>query len=405
MRDRSIAIAYDCLFPLTTGGGERLYRSYATRAHLRGLSVDYLTATQWEGGTPQQPEFRVVPVTPALRLHDADGVRRTSAALVFAWGLFRSLAKRRRDYGAVIVSGLPVLNVFAARAALLGSGTRVVIDYLEVWGRRQWLEYAGPVAGTIAWILQKLAIALTPIATCHSQLTARQLRAEGLRGRLLVSPGLIDGESRHDITPAAAQPPYVLYAGRHIPDKQVETLPAAVGAARRELPDLRLVVSGSGPSSAALDEATAAVTGTDWVTRPGFVSQERLDELMAGATALVNPSRREGYGLVVVEASAHGTPVVLVDDPGNAAVELVEEDVNGFVAASTAPDDLGAAIVRAAQGGAPLRARTRSWYEAAIRSRTVEQTVDAILAALDMNGSPHSIRADAPSTETNEGPE
>ncbi len=405
MRERSIAIAYDCLFPLTTGGGERLYRSYATRAHLRGLSVDYLTATQWEGDAPRQPEFRVVPVTPALRLYDEDGVRRTSAALVFAWGLFRSLAKGRQDYGAVIVSGLPVLNVFAARAALMGSGTQVVVDYLEVWGRRQWLEYAGPITGTIAWMLQKLAVALTPIATCHSQLTARQLRAEGLRGQLLVSPGLIDGESGHDITPSAAGPPYVLYAGRHIPDKQVETLPAAVLAARRDLPDLRLVVLGSGPSSVALDEAIAASAGQDWVTRPGFVSQERLDELMAGATALVNPSRREGYGLVVVEASAHGTPVVLVDGPGNAAVELVEESVNGFVAASAGPDDLGAAIVRASQGGAPLRARTRSWYEAAIRSRTVEQTVDAILAALDMNGAPHSPRADAPSTDTNEGPQ
>lgn len=405
MPERSIAIAYDCLFPLTTGGGERLYRSYATWAHLRGLSVDYLTSTQWEGSAPEQPEFRVVPVTPALRLYDVAGVRRTSAALAFAWGLFRSLLTRRRDYEAVIVSGLPVLNVFAARAALLGSGTRLVIDYLEVWGRRQWLEYAGPVTGTIAWMLQKLAIALTPIATCHSQLTARQLRAEGLRGRLLVSPGLIDGESGHDIAPVAAQPPYVLYAGRHIPDKQVETLPGAVRAARREVPDLRLVVLGSGPSSASLDEATDAVGGADWITRPGFVSQERLDELMSGATALVNPSRREGYGLVVVEAAAHGTPVVLVEDAGNAAVELVEEGVNGFIATSAAPDDLGAAIVRAAQGGAPLRARTRSWYEAAIRSRTVEQSVDAILAALEMSASPHTTRADAPSTDINEGPQ
>ena len=47
---------------------------------------------------------------------------------------------------------------------------------------------------------------------------------------------------------------------------------------------------------------------------------------------LVLPSRREGYGLVVIEAAAHGTPSVVVADPDNAAVELVTEGVNGFIA-------------------------------------------------------------------------
>lgn len=383
MQTDRIAIAYDCLFPYTTGGGERLYRSYAEHISRRGISVDYLTAQQWPAGeAPEEPDFRVVPVTGRLRLYDDAGVRRTPAALVYAWGLFRALVRRRRSYDAIIVSGLPVLNVFAARAALLGSRTRVVVDYLEVWGRRQWIEYAGAAVGTIAWVLQRLAVALTPIATCHSQLTARQLRSEGLRRRILVSPGLIDGESPHGLVPEAASPPYAVYAGRHIPDKRVETIPAAVAEARRTLPDLALVILGSGPSTSDVDSAVAAVDGDPWTRRPGFVSQEQLDELMAKAAVLVNPSRREGYGLVVVEASAHGTPVVLVDDPGNAATELVEPGVNGIVAASASASEVGAAIVQAVQAGSRMRRSARSWYDAAVRTRTVERTVDGILAEL-----------------------
>ncbi|KQP69179.1 hypothetical protein ASF40_14780 [Microbacterium sp. Leaf288] len=399
-----IAIAYDCLFPHTTGGGERLYRSYAEHISRRGLTVDYLTAQQWpDGRAPQESEFHVVPVVGRLRLYDEAGVRRTAAALRYAGGLFRTLVRRRRSYDAIIVSGLPVLNVFAARAALLGSRTRVVVDYLEVWGRRQWTEYAGGAVGTIAWGLQRLAVVMTPVATCHSQLTAKQLRREGFRRSILVSPGLIDGESPHALVAEPASPPYAVYAGRHIPDKRVEAIPAAVAHARRTLPDLGLVVLGSGPSTPDVEAAVAAVDGDPWTQRPGFVSQVELDDLMSNAAVLVNPSRREGYGLVVVEASAHGTPVVLVDDPGNAATELVEPGVNGVVAASASASDLGDAIVQAVRSGSQLRRSARSWYETAVQTRTVERAVEGILAELEI--APHTpTGADKRPADSEEGP-
>lgn len=383
MTARRIAVAYDCLFPYTTGGGERQYTAFAEDIARRGRSVDYLTARQWDGPAPQKHGFRVVEATGRLRLYTPDGVRRTPAALAFAWGLFRTLLRRRRDYDAVIVSALPVLNVFAARAALLGSRTTVIADYLEVWPRRQWLEYAGRITGTVAWVLQRLAIALTPVATCHSQLSARRLRAEGMRGPLLVSPGLIEaaGEAR-GATPAA-EPPFVLYAGRHIPDKRVEALPAAVAHARTRVPGLRLVVLGDGPSTPEVKAAVAQADGSAWTELPGFVSQERLDELMSSAAVLVNPSRREGYGLVVVESASHSTPVVLVEDEGNASTELVEPGRNGYVAPGASPVELGDAIADAVLGGADLREKTSDWYREAVQTRTIPRTIDQILACAD----------------------
>ena len=389
-RVESIGVAYDCLFPYTTGGGERQYRAVAEELVREGRRVDYLTSRQWQGAEPDPETFGIVSVTGRLDLYDRDGVRRSSAALRYAFGLFRTLLRRRRSYDAVIVSGLPVLNVFAARAALLGSGTRIVVDYLEVWGRTQWLEYAGAVTGSVAWALQRAAIALTPIATCHSQLSARRLKSEGFRGDPLVSPGLID--TVHAPTPVAeaTQPPFVLYAGRHIPDKRVESLPAAIEVARQAIPDLELVILGEGPSTPGVASRAA---GKDWIRMPGFVPEQTLEDLMGGASCLVNPSRREGYGLVVVEASGFGTPVVLVQDEGNASTELVTPDVNGFVAASTSPEDLAAAIAAAVTAGPDLRARTRAWYDDAVRTRTIKQTVKRILAVLD--GEPQPTGRDA----------
>ncbi|WP_341577873.1 glycosyltransferase family 4 protein [Microbacterium schleiferi] len=387
MAGRTISIVYDCLFPLTKGGGERQYDAFARDLVRRGEDVEYLTAHQWDGETPDAA-YRVEAVTGPLRLYDDGGVRRASAAFRFSVGVFRALRRRRRRVGAVIVSGLPVLNVFAARLSLAGTQTPLIVDYLEVWGRSRWTEYAGRVMGTVAWLLQRLAIAVTPIATCHSQLSAEHLRDEGFRGTLLVSPGLIDGTGETEPPSPAACPPFVLYVGRHIADKRVDALPAAVATARAHVPDLELVILGQGATTEQIRSEVARVEGGAWTRMPGFVDQEELTDLMATAACLANPSRREGYGLVVVEAAAHGTPVVLVTDEGNAATELVDDRVNGYVAASASPDDLAAAIVACVRDGDRLRDSTYQWYQDALQTRTIARTMDAIVEALDERTAP-----------------
>jgi glycosyltransferase involved in cell wall biosynthesis len=109
------------------------------------------------------------------------------------------------------------------------------------------------------------------------------------------------------------------------------------------------------------------------------ITDEELSDAMAGATCLVHPSQREGYGLVVVEAARHGTPVVVVDAPDNAAVELIEEGVNGFTSESTDGRDLAQAILRCVNGGPQLRAATRRWYEEARTTRSIQVTARRIL--------------------------
>jgi glycosyltransferase involved in cell wall biosynthesis len=101
------------------------------------------------------------------------------------------------------------------------------------------------------------------------------------------------------------------------------------------------------------------------------------------ALCLALPSRREGYGLVVVEAAARGVPSVVVQDPDNAAAELVEEGVNGAVADSAAPGELAAAIVRIHAGGVELRERTADWFRRNEEALSLERSLAAVLAAYD----------------------
>jgi glycosyltransferase involved in cell wall biosynthesis len=111
------------------------------------------------------------------------------------------------------------------------------------------------------------------------------------------------------------------------------------------------------------------------------VAREELARALSQALCVVLPSRREGYGAIVVEAAALGTPSVVVASPDNAATELIEEGVNGFVAPSAGAGDLAAAILRAHDRGPALRESTGAWFARNVRRLSIDSSLEAVLSA------------------------
>jgi glycosyltransferase involved in cell wall biosynthesis len=116
----------------------------------------------------------------------------------------------------------------------------------------------------------------------------------------------------------------------------------------------------------------------------GRVSDVELQQLFATAAVLVNPSSREGFGLVIAEAASAGTPSVVVDGPDNAAVELVEVGVNGAVAESASPTDLAVAIESVILAGEELRRTTLNWYVSASETHNLGASVDELLRRYEL---------------------
>ena len=378
MPDPRIAIAYDCLYPVHHGGGERVYRRMAELFVAHGSHVTYVTRADWAPDAAPRAPFDIAGVWRG-EIHDAAGVRRSGAAVAFAFALFRHFVRRRRSYDLVVVAALPVLNVFAVRMALLGTRTRLVVDWLEVWPARKWRAYAGALTGTVAWALQAVASRVGDILTVNSAFTRDRLR----RHRPAADPillGLVDlvGEEP-DASTAVPEPPSALFVGRHIADKRLAALPPAIAAARESLPGLRARVVGSGPETEAV-RAAAREAGVDGAVEfLGRVDAAMLRRLFRESSVLVNPSAREGFGLVVAEAAAAATPSVVVAGEDNAAAELVRDGVNGAVAADVSPHVLADAITRVVRAGAPLRESTLEWFRAERADHGLDRAVDRIL--------------------------
>ncbi|MDO8638535.1 MAG: glycosyltransferase family 4 protein [Candidatus Daviesbacteria bacterium] len=75
----------------------------------------------------------------------------------------------------------------------------------------------------------------------------------------------------------------------------------------------------------------------------GFVSQEKKFELLSRAHILINPSIREGWGLVNIEANSVSTPVVAYNSPG--LVDSVKENISGVICKENTPEQLAENIL------------------------------------------------------------
>ena len=154
--------------------------------------------------------------------------------------------------------------------------------------------------------------------------------------------------------------PFVLFAGRLAEEKGIAELVAATEG-------MDLVVAGDGPLRSLVPHTL------------GFVPHEELEELYDRAAVVVLPSHREGLPLCILEAMAHGRPVVATRVGG--IPEIVQDGETGYLVEPGDPGSLRAALTRLladaqlrAEMGAAARRRiadTCSWQQ------VTDQTLDA----------------------------
>jgi glycosyltransferase involved in cell wall biosynthesis len=374
-----ICLVYDCIYPHTIGGAERWYRNLGERLAEAGHDVTYLTRRQWPEGTGAGvPNVNVVAVTGEMSLYTPGGRRKITPPIVFGLGVLLHLLRHGRRYDIVHTAAFPYFSVIAAAIGRRIHGYSLFVDWHEVWTRSYWNEYLGRFPGYVGWLVQRLCLKIRQRAFCFARMTAERCREEGMRDPVTVLSGLYTGS--HERSELTDSVPLVMFAGRHIPEKRVPDLVPAIERARQQMPDLRCVIFGDGPERALVEQMVRDRGLEDVIELPGFVDGERIDDTMAHALCMVLPSRREGYGMVVVEAASWGTPSIVVADPDNAATELVDDGENGIVAASTSPEDLSAAILSIARQGRELRESTSAWFQRnaprVALSRSVEQVAE-----------------------------
>jgi glycosyltransferase involved in cell wall biosynthesis len=370
-----VCLVYDHVYPTTIGGGERWMHDLALALVQAGHDVTYLTMRHWHDTPPALPGVEVIGLVRARAVY-GDGRRSLGPPARFGLAVGRYLLRHGGRFDVVHTAAFPYFPLLAARIVQRRGRYRLMADWYEVWSRGYWRRYAGALVGTAGWLVQRGCIRVRHQAFCISRLTERRLLEEGFSGRYSVLPGLYAGPI--DPSPGTETEPLVVFAGRHVKEKRVPLLVEAFAVALREMPSLRLELFGDGPDRATAEQAAERLGIAGSVVFHGRRPQQEVESAFSRAACVATASEREGYGLIVVEAAARGTPSVVVAGNENAAVELVGEKVNGSVALSPTAPSIGDAILRVVRGGPALRTATIEWFRANAGDLRLERSLELV---------------------------
>ncbi|MET7969701.1 glycosyltransferase family 4 protein [Micromonospora sp. NPDC005305] len=197
----------------------------------------------------------------------------------------------------------------------------------------------------------------------------------------------VDGE-RVRLRLGLADRPVVVCVSRLVPRKGQDMLIRAMPEIRRRVPDAALLVVGGGPYRAPL-EKLARQTGVERdVVFTGSVPSAELPAHYAAGDVYAMPCRTrnrgldvEGLGIVYLEASATGLPVVAGDSGG--APDAVREGETGYVVRGRDVPQLAdrvATLLADRDLARQLGAAGRSWVEREWRWETQAERMAALLA-------------------------
>ena len=354
------------------GGSETYLQRIGAQLAADGVDVTLRTA-RYEG---------------AARKELVDGVRisrgggpytvyiRAGLAMVAARVGLGPLRRCRPDVVIDSQNGLPFL-------ARLAFGRRVIL-LVHHCHRDQW-PVAGRVLSRVGWFVESR---LSPRLHRRNQYvtvslpSVRDLADLGIdSGRVAVVRNGLDEAPPHTLSAERSATPRIVVLSRLVPHKHIEDALDAVAELLPRVPDLHLDVVGGGWWQDRLLQHAQRLGIAEAVTFHGHVDEDTKHAVVQRSWVHVLPSRKEGWGLAVIEAAQHGVPTIGYRSSGGLTDSIVD-GVTGLLVDGHADlvdrleELLDDRVLREELGAkAAARSREFSWPQSAAAMRTVLDSV------------------------------
>ena len=188
--------------------------------------------------------------------------------------------------------------------------------------------------------------------------------------------------------PVKEKKPMVCFVGYLSKDKGVDDAIVAFSKIARSLPQAQFWVVGKGGEEFVkkIKKKANNLGLSKKIKFWGFVPEKQKLDLMKRAHVLINPSQREGWGIVVIEANAMGTPVVGYNVPG--LRDSIQDRKTGILTEKNTPKELAKEVLnlfkdkklyQALQKNALLWSKKFTWEKAAEESL---ELIEGIISAI-----------------------
>lgn len=323
---RILILNWRCPMNPRAGGAEFVTFEIARRLVQRGHSIEWFSA-----GFPG-----------ALAEETFGGVRfvRAGRQWTVHWRAFqRYRGKLRKDFD-VVIDEINTIPFFTPLWADIPTVMFMHQLAREVW----WYETSFPLSaiGFVAEPRYLRRYRHVPVLTV-SPSTRNDLRQLGFEGSICILPEGLEPITELHVDRLSV--PAFLYVGRLAPSKRVADIVSAFARFCASVESAELTLLGDGPSEYVqrLRDLGTRLGVSERIRFLGRVSQREKHQEMARAHMLLLASVREGWGLVVTEANAFGTPAVAYDVPG--LRDSIRHDKTGLLTRPT-PDALADAMLQ-----------------------------------------------------------
>ena len=359
---RTLVVTND--FPPRAGGIQAFVHSLASR-----LPADEVVvyASSWKGATAFDAEqsFPVVRHPTSLMLPTPDVLRR-ARSVAAAEGCDRVW------FGAAAPLGLLASRLGMERSVASTHGHEVGWALLP--GARQVLGRIGRDVDVVTYLGEYTRARLAPVIPRLERLPSGVDTSQFRPGA-----GGLDVRARHGLTDR----PVIVCVSRLVPRKGQDVLIRALPLIQRRVPDAALLIVGGGPYLSSLQR----MAGPD-VVLTGSVPWAELPAHYDAGDVFAMPCRTrrgglevEGLGIVYLEASATGLPVVAGRSGGSP--DAVLEGETGYVVDGRSVVEVASAVAGLLEdpaGAAAMGVRGREWVEAEWRWDVLAARLRALLA-------------------------
>ncbi len=366
-------------FPPRPGGIQNYLNSLATRLPADDLVV---YAPSWEGASGSHGEFDAAAPFEVVR-HPTSLMLPTPDVLRRAKQIMRSRGCEAVWFGAaapLALLGHPLRQTGACRVVASTHGHEVGWSMLP--GSRQALRRIGETVDVVTYVSKytrrRFAAAFGP----HAGL---EMLPSGVDTTIFAPDpaGREEIRTRHGL----GERPTVVCVSRLVPRKGQDLLIHALPTIRERVPGAALLLVGGGPYRKRLTQLATALGVADDVVFTGSVPWDELPAHYNAGDVFAMPARTrgkgldvEGLGIVYLEASATGLPVVAGTSGG--APEAVLDEVTGHVVDGRDVTQLADTLVALLSD--PVRARRmgeagRSWVSENWRWDTMAQRLSKLL--------------------------
>jgi glycosyltransferase involved in cell wall biosynthesis len=376
-----VAVVLEAVFPENKGGLERWYFYLGHEIAKNVETVHYLNSA---GINREKENLRYINITNHEWNYLDGGVRSIKQAIQFLSALIKWMWRHNYDF--IYISSVPIISIFVIPIVRIKNPkTVIVVEWLEYWPYRYWRSYKKNTLGTISWLIQLIALQFGTYRTTFIRRTYNTIKSRNapwLKRRTLLLPGLVndnlvvensENKTRNDI----------VLVGRLVEEKQ----PLFAISIIEKYIDLgwsgTFWIVGTGPEEQKIRKLLAGGKFEGQIKLLVNASDGLIVEKFNSSFLLLHPSKREGYGLVCVEAAFKGLPALLINYPDNGAVDL---GINPDLVSSTDKvEDILELIHYAKLNFSSESLKSSSWAQESMYQKTVSKSVIEILRIANRN--------------------